>query len=403
METRVGWSSSARPTASSLAVLVAAILLALATPASAEEPIQFLTHAKLRSTLQEPLSASWDNMDLRTIVGRIETAKQVAIVIDRRIDPSRIRFANASNEPLAVFVERLAAESSAHSTLVGNVVYIGPIVPSGKLLTLAAIRTKELFDKEERIPDGRRIDLTRAETIRWEDLERPADILRKIAETYELTIGGLEQIPHDLWAGATLPEAGAVEALSLVLVQFDLTFAWTDRGRGIRLEPVPEVVALERAYDAPRGTSAAAALKRWKEALPDLDGRVEKGKVLITGPSETHDLIDRLRRGERIAPSAPENEGPQLKPLKFERYSLKIQQTPAIALLKKLEEPAHGKLTFSYDEAELKAAGIDLAKRVTFEVDKVPIEKLLKSALDPLGVEFEIDLEARTVILKPAR
>jgi hypothetical protein len=342
-------------------------------------------------------------MDLRTIVERIESQKRIAILIDRRIDPSRIRFADAAEEPLHTFIERLAAESNAGVSLLGNVVYMGPVGASSKLRTLAEVRLRELSDKELHVPKARTIELSRGRMIEWDDLDRPADILRRIAEEAGLSLAGLEQVPHDLWARATLPDTSPIEALSLVLVQFDLTFAWIDEGRGARLERVPEAVALERAYSAPRGVSPAGALQRWKEAIPDLDGRVEKGQVIIRGPIEIHELVDRIRRGERISPQAPRDEGPQLKALEKQRYSLKIQQTPASALLKKLGEPAHGKLTFQYDAAELKAAGIDLDKRVTFDVEKVPIRTLLEQTFDPLGVEFEIDMQSRIVTLRAAR
>ncbi len=70
-------------------------------------------------------------------------------------------------------------------------------------------------------------------------------------------------------------------------------------------------------------------------------------------------------------------------------------------MLEALSEPANGQLTFDYDANALKQAGIDLEQRVTFEVKNATIEQLLKAALDPLKVAFELD--DRTVRLKPAK
>ena len=57
-------------------------------------------------------------------------------------------------------------------------------------------------------------------------------------------------------------------------------------------------------------------------------------------------------------------------------------------------------MTFEYDRAAFKAAGIDLERPVTLELKNAKIEDLLKGTLDPLGVTFEI--HGRTVKLRPA-
>ena len=139
--------------------------------------------------------------------------------------------------------------------------------------------------------------MTRSSTIRWDDFDKPADIFARLAEKYSLAVEGAEMIPHDLWVGAVIPEATPIEALSLVLAQFELTFAWTDRGEAIRLESMPERVVIEQGHLPPRGKSAAAALADWKEKLPDLEARVEAGKIVVSGTVEIQEMIDRLRRG----------------------------------------------------------------------------------------------------------
>src|SRR5262249_46244412 len=212
----------------------------------------------------------------------IEGARHVAILLDRRIDPTASLRADAGGEMLGDFLERLAAGSNSGAVLVGNSVYLGPAVAASKLRTLVALRTQALSVKGE-IPGGRRAELMRATTVRWNDLDNPVDVLTRLAEQYQLKIEGLDLVPHDLWGGAVLPEASAAEAFSLVLSQFDLTFGWVEHGKGVRVEHLPERVEVERVHPPPPGMSAAAALARWKEKLPDLDARVEKGKIVVTG------------------------------------------------------------------------------------------------------------------------
>ncbi len=368
--------------------------------AKADEPIEFVSGSAFRRALEQSISASSDNDNLRGICLGIERAQRVSILLDRRLDPTCSRSLRIGGETLLGCLQRLAAESDAGATVIGNTAYLGPRGTATNLRTLVALRRSELFDKHSEIADSRRIALTHATTFRWNDLERPADLVGRLAGEYSLAVEGIERVPHDLWAGAVLPETTAIEGLSLVLAQFDLTFAWIDHGRGVRIEPVPQRVAIERAHLPPRGMRAAAALDRWKGEIPELEARVEDNKVVVSGTEELHEIVDRVRRGGRANDKASSSEAAKLKPLNLHRFNGKIQNIPASAVLKDLESADKGQLTFEYDRGEFKAAGIDLDKPVTLELKDAKIEDLLKATLDPLGVTFEI--RDRTVKLRPA-
>lgn len=382
----------------SFATLILAVSWAGVT--RADESIEFVSGTTFRRALEQSISASSDNDNLRGIALGIERAQRVSIVLDRRLDPSASRSLRVGGETLLGCLQRLAAESDAGATVIGNTAYLGPRGMVAKLRTLVALRRQELFDKREEIPDSRRSALTHAMTFRWNDLDRPADLVGRLVGDYSLAIEGLDQVPHDLWASAVLPETSAIEALSLVLVQFDLTFAWIDHGRGIRIEPVPQRVVIDRPHNPPRGMVAATALNRWKEEIPELEARVENGKIVVSGTEELHDVVDRVRRGGRANEKPAASEGVKLKPLDLQRFNGKVLNKPARVVLDGLASPANGQLTFEYDRAAFKAAGIDLEKPVSFELKDAKIEDLLKATLDPLGVAFEI--HGRTVTLRPA-
>jgi hypothetical protein len=378
------------------------ILLYSGTTASlaASDEIDFSTGSSFRSALEQAFSAAWEQDSLRGIVHGVETAKRVSIVLDRRLDPTAIRSLRISGETLREGLDRLAAETDAAAVVIGNSVYLGPRATSSKLRTLLALRIQDLSDRNAKISDRRRTELTRARTIRWNDFDRPADLVRRLASEYSLALSGIELLPHDLWAGATLPDAGPAEALTLILAQFDLTFVWTEQGRGISIEPMPERVAIDRSYDPPAGLSAAATISRWKEELPDLEAREERGKIVVSGTEELHEVVKRVRRGGRAAEKTSSRTAQGSVPLKLRKYSLEIQRKPASAVLNALSTPEYGDITFEFSRTDFKAAGIDLDQLVTFEVRNVTIEKLLQATLEPLGVAFEI--HDRTVRLTPA-
>jgi hypothetical protein len=384
-------------------LLIVVMLLAVFCAGSArvDEPIEFVSGSAFRRALDQSIAASWDNDNLRGICLGIERAQRVSIVLDRRLDPSASRSLRVTGETLLSCIQRLAAESDAGATVIGNAAYLGPRDTAAHLRTLVALRRQELFDKRGEIPESRQIALTHPITFRWSDFDRPADLVGRLAGEYMLSVEGLDYVPHDLWAGGVLPETTAIEGLSLLLAQFELTFSWIDRARGVRIEPFPRRIVIDNAYDPPRGAPPATALARWKEEIPELDARIENGKIVVSGTEEQHEVVNRVRRGGRANDKTISREGAKPKPLDKQRFSGKIQNIPASAVLKDLETPDKGQLTFEYDRAEFKAAGIDLDKPVTLELKEAKIEDLLKATLDPLGVTFE--MHGRTVKLRPAR
>jgi hypothetical protein len=114
-----------------------------------------------------------------------------------------------------------------------------------------------------------------------------------------------------------------------------------------------------------------------------------------------HEVVDRVSRGGRAADKTASGDGTRPKPLSLQRINGKVLNKPASVVLNGLESPSNGQLTFEYDRAEFKAAGIDLEKPVSFELKDAKIEDLLKATLDPLGIAFEI--HGRTVKMRPAK
>ncbi len=373
---------------------VAAMLSQAAEP----EAVSPLTGHAFAQALEQPFAATWENVDLRRITRRITATRGTTLLVDRRLDPSRQHSLTANGEPLGTFLEQLAEKGGGSLSVTSSVAYLGPTEAALKLRTLIFMRQNELSVDEKGIPRARRAELSQSSTFAWDDLSQPAEIVRHLAEQRHLEMEGAERIPYDLWAGATVPHATLAEALSLVLIQFDLTFEWLGRGERIRIVPAPEKVTFERGHLPGKGQTPAAAVAQWREQIPQLEARIAGAEVVVRGTFEQHEALDRLRHG---SVNAHAKKPPRLEPLKQKRYNLRIKDKPVRVLLEALSEPANGQLTFDYDANALKQAGIDLEQRVTFEVKNATIEQLLKAALDPLKVAFELD--DRTVRLKPAK
>jgi hypothetical protein len=363
-----------------------------------DRPVPKLLIGKpFEEVLDNKLTASWTNVPMRGILQRISANYEISILLDRRLDPSRELQIDLDTQPLAAAVHQIAERQQGSTSVVGNTIYVGPTPSAARLRTLVQLRADELFALESDAAQGRKFKLADRRTIHWNDLDEPADILSHIVQLYELRVEGGERIPHDLWAGATLPSVNAFEALSLVLVQFDLTFAWIDDARGIRLQPIPDDVSLTRSY-TPRGRPLRTPLQQWQEAFPGLRGEVVGGAIVVRGRLEQHEaLADSLRpaSSQRRVPR-PATTGPA--PLERRQFTLKIENVPARALIERLEM---SDIVFKYDARELAAAGIDLNKTISLDVTKAPPDEFFHAVLDQLGLEFTID--NLTVTMKPKR
>ena len=114
----------------------------------------------------------------------------------------------------------------------------------------------------------------RSTTLQWPDLQSPQAILDNISQNYRFEIYGSEQVPWDLWAHATIPQTSVIEQLTLVLIQFDLTFQWQNEGSEVHLVPIPrdDYAQLQQKVRIPSaraqplhnpGTSRGAYLVHW--------------------------------------------------------------------------------------------------------------------------------------------
>ena len=355
--------------------------------------VPMLTGKKFHQALEQSCSGIWSNLSFRQLLMEIGTSRQIAIVLDRRIDPSAERHFKMEESSLRQGLAGIAKQAGVDVSFPENLVYLGPKSATRNLRTLIELRRLELQSKDSKIPKPRRTELLRTHTFESKDLDAPRELLEQFASRSHLRISNPQLIPHDLWGAMTLPDVSVIEALSVVLIQFDLSFRWDKEGNEIELIPVPSVVQLERTYPAKKKPDEI--LSSIRQHFPNLAAEVSKNEIVARGSLEDHEEIAALLRGDRRK-SPIKVEAPV--PLSRQIFSLKAQQLPVISLMKKLEESA---ITFSYDPDELKTAGIDLETRINIDVKDVSTDELFQRIFDPVGIQFQI-VES-TVKLKPKK
>ena len=370
------------------------LLLLLVSETKSGEPaaIEYKTGERFEAELESTLSAVWQNESLRHVVQRIVELQGVSLLVDRRIDPTQNVQVEVTDRRLRDVVGEVAAGVRAGVSVVSNTVYVGPPDCSAKLRTLVELRVAELSAGKVSAPAGRRIALLGERSFTWNDLAEPRTLVERIAAQNQLTVDGLDLVPHDLWAAATLPACDAVEALSLVLIQFDLTFAWGQGASGVQIVPAPLEAAIERSYEPGRIT-AAAAIEKWRDAVPGLEARAENRRVVVRGTAEQHQAVNDLLHPRARRPQ--QNTAISDAPLSKRRFTLQ-RRGPASAVIAALRRSG---IEIVYDEQRLAAAKLDLGQLVDIDVKNATAEQFFAALCGPLGLTFTID--ERTVTLEP--
>ncbi len=182
----------------------------------------------MQKRLNSPLAILLLGNSLRQAVGKLSRLQGVAVLIDRRVDPDEKLDIQWDGVPLRAGLEEIARRRGLGVSLLGPVLYLGPRGAAARLRTLSALREEDV----RRLPKAAAEKFTRAKAMAWDDLATPRELIEKLAAENDVEVAGEDLVPHDLWAAADLPPLSWTDRLTLIAIQFDLTFAISGRRHG---------------------------------------------------------------------------------------------------------------------------------------------------------------------------
>lgn len=341
------------------------------------------------AALDQKIGRAWTGEEghpIRDVVRQLADSQRLSIVLDRRIDPTRPIELTLPPTPLRDIVSTLARKVDGGMSVIGNVVYVGPTDSAKKLRTLVELRNA---DRAKLTWKNRPTSLTQPKTFLWQELDRPRDMLKEVADKFKIEIDGLDKLPHDLWAKTSLPQVTAIEALSLLLVQFGSTFEFVADRAAIRIVPIPERVFVERSYSVL--ANSPVILEAARKQFADVELEQAGAKLIARGTVE--------RQAEIAAWLRPRNQKtikPPDKPLRERRFTLPPNR---VALGDVIKTFADYGVSIEYDPKQFADAGISLDQKIDIDEKDVPAEKLFRKLFEPLGIE--VTIEGETVRLKP--
>ncbi len=310
---------------------------------------------------------------MRRAMANLGRENRTAIFLDRRIDPDRKLKVSIQNRPVIFVVSQVAAGRGGGACVLDSVVYVGPAKVTAQLRTLAALRKR---DVEKLSAAAQRRLLARA-AWQWDDLATPRELLAALEKSTGLRITAQEQMPHDLWAAASLPPLRMIDRLTLIAAAFDLTFTIEQDGSVLRLVPIPDKVVLVRNY--PLGRRKKKLVEAWAEPLPSSRIIVKDKTIYLEGPLESHEQLAAMLQG-RTRPRPKPAVGKVV-------LSLTVDDQPVGRLIRALCKRQN--LEVQFDTARIKQAGLSLDTTVSFAVKRVSLDRLLKAALKPAGLAHQ--------------
>ncbi len=357
-------------------------LIVNAAGASDDQP-RLLRESQFQSAINRALIANGERAILQDYLQRLAQEREVAILLDRRVDPSqRVNIAISENT-FDAGIRSLVKQIGLEVSVVGDSLIIGPPESTNLLRTRCAIARRE-FDEIEGFTPKRQFEVLRRYELKWDDLSTPREVLEQVASRYKLKIENLEDVPHDLWFHGTLTYPNLVESLTILLTQFQLSFEWID-AETIRIVPETPRVGIEGEH-RPRGMPVADALSLVRRNFPNLEVQRSGSRIAFSGLLEEHEAVAVLV-GEK-QPRRPMSGDPESRPLNQRTFTLKMVRKPFGSLMATLQQQG---IEVHYNAQEFSNAGIDLGQKISIELEQATIDQLLKESCDKVGLDYEVE------------
>ena len=352
------------------------VVLSLPTAIRGSEPPEkttvWSTGVKFQQKLEVEVPILWQNIPLRHGLRNLSENHRLSIFLDRRIDPGQTVDCSLKKQSLDNCLRNIAGRVHATVCYIGPIVYVGPKDNVRKLATLIAVKK----DIVRRLPIELRRKMLNTRTWKWETLTSPRDLIHQLAIEAEINIHDTERIPHDLWPAADVPALSFIERFLLVTAGFDLSFELTPDQKAVRLVPMPDHVSLVREYRV--GDQANKIARQFQRRFPHADIHSEANKLVVQGQWDDHQEIRRVLQGK------PRRKPPSSS-IEQTRFTLSVKQKLAAQVLTQLAETLDLELIVADQFKEI------LAQRISFYVDMVTRDELLRAVLEPVGLSFRIN------------
>ncbi len=287
--------------------------------AATEPPLRWAVGAQFEQRLASVTGVQWVGTPLRPALQRLAEAQQVAILIDRRLDPDQPVDFSGENMSLEQLLQSLADSRGWGLSRIGPVVYLGPAPTTLELATYQALQEAAL----RRLPAAVQRRWRQPRDASWPELTEPRQLVAKWLADVAIEVRGLDQIPYDLWAAQSLPQLELLERLTLTLAGFGLGAEIQSSGV-VHVVPLPGNSTIQARYPIPR--HLRARLPELEQLASDCETELQGQTLDVRGRIEAHRRIQAWLQPPR-SQSVPPRPGEK-------RYTLTVKNQPLESILR---------------------------------------------------------------------
>lgn len=200
-----------------------------------------------RAPAAPPIDAQWTGVPLREVAARLANIGGVAVIVDRRLDPTAPVTLSASAAPLDEVLAAVATQRDAEVALLAGHARITPAGNAARIRAAEALREQEI----RRLASTLRRLAQAPKSWTWPDGARPRDLVAVAADDAAIALEGLDTLPHDHFPSADLPPLPLAERLDLVLAHFDARVEWKPVADPAGRRPTFRIVPIAATASAP--------------------------------------------------------------------------------------------------------------------------------------------------------
>ncbi len=364
-------------------LVLASCAITGSTASGSDVQLPWRLAADFERALDQPVRISWAGVPLREATRALARSQHVALLVDRRVDPQTPLDLRVEDRPLRDVLARIAENLQLGVAYVGGVIYLGPAETAARLPTVAALRKDEAAELTRR---ARQIWLAK-HALQWNDFATPRELIEQITAAMDCSVSGLHQVPHDLWAAASLPPLARADQITLIAAQYELTYQIRDHGRKLVFVDLPQRVIIERVYAGGRNPQQLA--ERFRNLAPRANVRLAGPNVIVAAALEDHLRLTAGGNARRLSTARPLGGGRQL-------HTLVVSEAPLRRLLEQLAQ--RFSLDITFDEEAIRLAGLSLDEDVSVDVQNATTDELLEAVLEPVGLRLRRDKNRMIVV-----
>ena len=360
--------------------------------ATVSRPI-FATGEEFWQRLERTTSIYWTDVPLRDGLLRLAETHGVAVFLDRRCDPGQPITLTVRQQTLRDVLSAIAHQRGYELGLLAPLAYIGPADTASRLEIVAAQRRKEL-QALGRIGAA----ALRPSPVSWPRLSSPRNLVFQWTREAGWQLANAEEIPHDLWPETSLPALAIADRITLVLLQFDLTYQVSESGV-MRVVPfMPQNGDIKR-FRIGSGTSILA--QRWAQQFPNCVVVPSGPDIVVQGPAETLSELSRLAASLNPPPQRSPLPNPTTAapdPFAQRRFTVRDGRGTLEGVITQLSRQLGIEVQFDTEGA--RREGIRLDQLIEFRVTNATVDELWRAILEPRGLTFV--RTGRTIRIFPA-